>query len=54
MDNFDWDIFVSLENKAEECVWAALEVLWPSAFGVPFPGGFVASGEYLGVLAHSA
>lgn len=45
MNNFDWGIFVSPENKAEECVWAAFEVLWPSAFPLPFPGGFVASEE---------
>lgn len=45
MNNFDWGIFVHLEKEAEECVWAAFEVLWPSAFLLPFPEDFVASGE---------
>lgn len=46
MNNFAWDVwFVNLENKEEECVWAAFEVLWLSAFLIPFPGGFVASRE---------
>lgn len=46
VNNFAWDIWLlNLENKEEECVSGAFEILWPSAFLVPFPGGFVASRE---------
>lgn len=46
MNNFAWAVWcVNLENKEQECVWAAFGVLCPSAFLVPFPGGFVVNRE---------
>lgn len=43
MSKFAQDIwFLNMENKEEEWVWAAFEVLWPRILLVSFPGDFVA------------